>query len=154
MNLKTIKNLAIEAIEEKESIFIVDLKIDTNNKIKLILDDDNGINLKECIRINRYIEDNLDREDEDFSLEVSSPDIAEPIKHIRQYNKNIGRILKIKTETSKFEGKLVKVNEDSILLVWKTREPKPIGKGKITVEKSETINFNDIKETKVKIIFN
>lgn len=153
MKSKTILNLADEALTENETLFVVDLKISDANKITLILDGDNGIPLKECIRVNRYIENNLDREEEDFSLEVSSPNIAEPLKNKRQYNKNVGRILKVKTATKKFEGNLVEVNQDNITLVWKTREPKPIGKGKITVEKTATIAFNDIIETKVKIIF-
>ena len=119
-----------------------------------IIDGDKGVPLKECIRINRFIENELDREEEDYSLEVSSPDIAQPLKLIRQYNKNLGKTLKVKTETDTFEGKLTQVNDDTIVLVWKAREPKPIGKGKITVEKKATIAFNDIKQTKVKIVFN
>jgi len=153
MKQKTILNLANQALIENDSLFVVDLKISDANKIILILDGDNGISLSECIRVNKYIENNLDRELEDFSLEVSSPDIAEPLKNIRQYNKNIGRILKINTQTDKFEGTLVSVNKEEITISWKTREPKPIGKGKVTVEKKATIAFKDIIKTKVKIIF-
>lgn len=153
MDLNTISKLIEEALSENEMLFIVDLKMDKNNKISLILDGDEGIPLSECIRVNRFIENNLDREEEDYSLEVSSPNIAEPIKNIRQFNKNLGRILKIKTETTKFEGKLIAINKDDITLAWKAREPKPIGKGKVTVNKEAIISFNDIIETKVKIIF-
>ncbi len=153
MNQNKLLDIVNEALDENPSIFIVDLKISDANKISLILDGDNGISLKECIRINKFIEGSFDREEEDFSLEVSSPDIAEPLKNIRQYNKNIGRILKVKTENEKFEGTLEEVTEKHIHLKWKAREPKPIGKGKITVDKKATIAFSDIKQTKVKIIF-
>lgn len=153
MDLNTISKLVEEALSENEMLFIVDLKIDKSNKISLVLDGDQGIPLSECIRVNKFIENSLDREEEDYSLEVSSPNIAEPIKNIRQLNKNIGRILKIKTETTKFEGKLIAINKNDITLAWKAREPKPIGKGKVTVNKEAIISFNDIIETKVKIIF-
>ena len=153
MNTKIILSLVDEALQENEALFVVDLKISETNKITLILDGDQGISLSECIRVTKFIENHLDREEEDYSLEVSSPDIAEPLKNIRQYNKNINRILKVKTENEKFEGTLTKVSNNEITLTWKAREPKPIGKGKITVEKKAVIAFKDIKQTKVKIIF-
>jgi ribosome maturation factor RimP len=154
MNKEKILNLTNQAIKENTSLFLVEFDIDQNNKINIVVDGDNGITLKECIRINRFIESELDREEEDYSLEVSSPDIAKPIKLIRQYNKNIGKIINVTTETEKFEGKLTQVKDDSIVLAWKTREPKPIGKGKITVDKTAEIPFNNIVKTKVKILFN
>ena len=154
MNRQEILNLTNQALEENESLFLVALDIDQNNKINIIVDGDQGVPLKECIRINRFIENELDREEEDYSLEVSSPDIAQPLKLIRQYNKNIGKILTVKTEKETFEGKLTEVNDNSIELSWKAREPKPIGKGKITVDKNAEIAFDDIIQTKVKILFN
>lgn len=153
MKQKIVLALLNEAISENDSLFLVDITISTNNKINIIVDGDEGVNLKECIRINRFIEDSLDREDEDYSLEVGSPDIVAPLKHKRQYNKNIGRILKVKTETEKFEGTLIAVEDDFISLEWKAREPKPIGKGKITVTKNVTVSFEEITVAKVKIIF-
>lgn len=153
MEQKIILDLLHEALSENEALFIVDVAFLNNNKISIIIDGDAGVNLKECIRVSRYIENGLDREEYDFSLEVSSPDIASPLKNKRQYNKNIGRILKIKTNTEKFEGTLTELHPDSLVLEWKAREPKPIGKGKVTVTKNATIAFEDIKETKVKILF-
>jgi len=154
MNKQEILNITNKALQENESLFLVDFDIDQNNKINIVIDGDNGVPLKECIRVNRFIENELDREEEDYSLEVSSPDIAHPIKLIRQYNKNIGKIVNVKTKTDTFEGKLTKVNDDTIVLNWKAREPKPIGKGKVTVEKEAIIAFDDIIQTKVKILFN
>ena len=97
--------------------------------------------------------ENLEKEEVDFALEVTSPDIAEPLKVKRQYRKNLNRILKVKTADETLEGTLAEVNEEQIVLTWKAREPKPIGKGKVTVEKRAEVAFQDIKEAKVKIIF-
>ena len=150
---KKVKDLVDEALVLNDSLFLVDLNISTGNKIKVTVDGDNGIPLSECIRISRNVEHNLDREAEDFSLEVTSPDISQPLLMKRQYQKNIDRILKVKTNDEELEGKLSKVDDETIELTWKVREPKPIGKGKVTVQKTATVNFKDIKEAKVKIVF-
>ncbi|MGG6229932.1 ribosome assembly cofactor RimP [Tenacibaculum sp. SDUM215027] len=153
MNQERVKELLQEALQENESLYLIDLQFLADNKIKVIVDGDSGVPLSECIRISRNIEHNLDREEEDFSLEVTTPDIAHPITVKRQYKKNINRILKVKTATEEFEGTLTEVTEDTITLFWKAREPKPVGKGKHTVEKTKTLAYQDIKEAKVKIIF-
>ena len=153
MNQETVKNLVDEAILENERLFLIDLKFSADNKIMVIVDGDDGVPLKECIRISRHVEHNLDREEEDFSLEVTSPGATEALVNNRQYKKNIGRTLKVKTETESFEGKLTGVNEDEIVLEWKAREPKPIGKGKVTIVKQAIVKYTDIKQAKVKINF-
>jgi ribosome maturation factor RimP len=154
MNKEKVKNLVNDAIEENSDLFLIELKFLSDNKILVVVDGDNGITLKECVRISRAVEHNLDREEEDFSLEVTSPDIAKPLIVNRQYKKNINRTLKIiLVDNAKVEGVLKDVNEDSIHLEWKAREPKPIGKGKITVVKNKTIPFKDILEAKVKLLF-
>ncbi|WP_428740907.1 ribosome assembly cofactor RimP [Tenacibaculum sp.] len=153
MNQQRVKELLQEALQENESLYLIDLQFLSDNKIKVIVDGDLGVPLSECIRISRKIEHNLDREEEDFSLEVTTPDIARPLTVNRQYKKNINRILQVKTATEEFEGTLTEVTEDTITLQWKAREPKPVGKGKHTVEKTITLAYQDIKEAKVKIIF-
>lgn len=153
MNESKIRDLVDEALAENESLYLIDLVISSNNKIQVTVDGDNGVNLSECVRISRNVEHSLDRDEEDFSLEVTTPDISHPLKIKRQYKKNINRILKVKTELDNFEGTLTSVNEEEIELKWKAREPKPIGKGKVTVEKKVTIPYKDIKEAKVKIVF-
>ncbi len=147
-------NLVKEAIEENPALFLIDLKFLPENKISVEVDGDNGVTLKECIRISRGIEHNLDREIEDFSLEVASPDIANPLKVYRQYKKNINRVLTLKLKDNTIvEGVLKNVTDNEVELEWKTREPKPLGKGKVTVIKNSTFPFSNILEAKVKIIF-
>ncbi|MDX1829442.1 MAG: ribosome assembly cofactor RimP [Lutibacter sp.] len=149
-----IKNLVNGAIEENSSLFLIELNFLPDNKILVVVDGDKGISLKECVRISRAVEHNLDREEEDFSLEVTSPDIAQPLIVKRQYKKNINRTLQVKLiDNSKIEGVLKNVDENAIDLEWKVREPKPVGKGKITVVKNKTIPFKDILEAKVKLLF-
>ncbi|MGI9532943.1 ribosome assembly cofactor RimP [Lutimonas sp.] len=153
MDQNKVKKLVDDALAENEALFLIDLNFGGDGSIKVIVDGDAGVPLSECIRISRAVEHNLDRESEDFSLEVTTPNITDPIIDKRQYNKNIDRTLKVKTEEERFEGKLIDVSDEGITLFWKSREPKPIGKGKITVEKQQTIPLSEIKEAKVKIIF-
>lgn len=155
MNQEKVKELLSEALAENEELFLIDLSFLAENKILIEVDGDKGVTLKECIRISRHIDHNLDREEEDFGLEVTSPNIANPLKVKRQYQKNIGKILQIKTITNEnFEGVLTETSENQVFLEWKAREPKPIGKGKVTVVKTATIEYKNIEEAKVKIIFN
>ena len=153
MDKKKVQDLLEEALAENQSLYLIDLSFLPGNKIQVVVDGDEGISLSECIRISRNIEHNLDREEEDFALEVTSPDIAAPLKVQRQYIKNLNRIITVKKNNQEIEGTLTEVNKDDIVLSWKAREPKAIGKGKVTVEKTETIPYKDIVEAKVKIIF-
>ncbi len=154
MDKGIVKNLLNNALEQNPELFLIELKFLAENKIFVEVDGDSGVTLKECIRISREIEHNLDREEEDFSLEVTSPDVANPLKVKRQYTKNINRILDVKLkDNTTVQGELKSVTDDEIELEWKAREPKPIGKGKITVVKNATIQFENILEAKVKIIF-
>jgi ribosome maturation factor RimP len=150
---KIVEKLVEEALNENQELFLIELNILPDNKITVVVDGDNGITIKECIRISRHIEHNLDREEYDFALDVTSPGLSEPLLNIRQYKKNLGRTLKIKTDSETFEGKLTRVDDKEIEIEWKVREPKPIGKGKVTVLKKETLPFEIIKQTKVKLIF-
>ncbi len=153
MNQEKVRDLLHEALDLNQSLFLIDLQFLANNKIKVVVDGDDGVPLSECVRISRNIEHNLDREEEDFSLEVTTPDIAHPLQNKRQYKKNTNRILKVKTAEQELEGTLTEADEDKIVLNWKVREPKPIGKGKVTVQKTATLKYKDIKEAKVKIVF-
>ncbi|WP_456377137.1 ribosome assembly cofactor RimP [Lutibacter sp.] len=153
MDKVIVKNLLNNALEQNSELFLIELKFLAENKIYVEVDGDKGVSLKECIRISREIEHNLDREEEDFSLEVTSPDVANPLKVKRQYIKNINRTLNVTLKDKTIQGELKRVTDTEIELEWKVREPKPIGKGKVTVVKNAIIQFEDILEAKVKIIF-
>jgi ribosome maturation factor RimP len=151
---KKVEDLLSLALEEYSNIFLVELKISADKSIRVTLDGDEEVNVKDCINISRAIEGELDREEEDFSLEVASAGVGSPLKFPRQYFKNMGRKLEVVSkEGLKYEGALTKVSEDYIELEWKQREPKPIGKGKVTVTKNKTLLFDEISQTKVMIKF-
>ncbi len=150
-----VSNLITEELANNSSLFLVDLSVSESYKITVTLDGDHGVTLQDCIDVSRAVENNLDREEQDFSLEVASAGVSSPLKLVRQYKKNIGRTLKVKTTTSEtIEAKLEAANEEYITLVWTAREPKKIGKGKETVEHKREIPYSEIKEAIVTIIFN
>ena len=141
-------------LKQHSNIFLVDLKISDDKSIKIILDGDKEVNVKDCIDISRSMECALDRDQEDFSLEVASAGVGSPLKFPRQYHKNLGRKLEVmSTKGLIFEGDLTHVKEDAIELQWKQRETKRIGKGKVTVTKKKTILFDEISQAKVMIKF-
>lgn len=149
-----VQELLDVALAERPELFLVDLSINDANKISINLDGDQGVNLQDCIDISRSIENNLDREEQDFSLEVASAGVSSPLKFVRQYKKNIGRSLMVKTNSSEeIEAKLVAADEDKITLEWQAREPKKIGKGKETVQKKAEILYQNIKEAIVIVSF-
>ncbi len=149
-----VAQLLERALEDNRSLFLIDLNISATNQIRVVLDGDNGVTVDDCVAISRAIEQGLDREENDFSLEVMSAGVSEPLILPRQYKKNIGRKLKIKTnDGQKIEGELTAANDNACTLQWSAREPKPVGKGKVTVQKEATVPYNDIMEAKVKITF-
>ena len=141
-------------LDEKPSIFLIDLTITDAFKVIVTVDGDNGVTLQDCIDLSRAIEHNLDREEQDFSLEVASAGVSSPLKHLRQYKKNIGRTLIVKLATETIEGQLLNATDQAITLSWEAREPKKIGKGKETVQKEQEIPYTDIKEAIVTVNFN
>ena len=148
-----VENLLKEAFQENNSLFLIDLNITKDNKISVVIDGDNGVSVNDCIAVSRKIEHNLDREEEDFSLEVSSAGVSEPLHLERQYRKNLGRKLQVTTNNEKIEATLTHVDQDGIKLNWKAREPKPVGKGKHTVEKEAVLPYSEITDAKVMITF-
>ena len=150
---ETVEKLLANGLKERQDLFLIDLSISNDNTIKVILDGDHGVTVDDCVFISRAIEHNLDREDQDFSLEVASAGAAAPLVNQRQYLKSIGRDLEVATTDGSFKGTLVKADEQKITLNWKAREPKPIGKGKVTVQKQADIAYEDIVEAKVMIKF-
>ncbi len=153
MDRNLVKTLMEEALTLNEELFLIDFSISSGGDIKVVVDGDKGVSLKECIRISRHIEHNLDEECE-FSLQVITPDITKPLEHPRQYLKNVGRVLKVKTKEEEVEGTLIEIVNDTLLLTWKAREPKPIGKGKHTVIKQAEIAIAAITKAVVKIVYN
>lgn len=152
---KIVRELLDAAFEERPDLYLIKLDIATGNLIKVIIDGDKDVMVSDCIFVSRAVEHQLDRDEHDFSLEVTSAGVGKPLKHYRQFVKNIGRTLEITDkEKVKETGVLESADENQVMIKWKAREPKPIGKGKVTVEKELTIPYEEIKQAKVVITFN
>jgi|ERR1017187_444692 ribosome maturation factor RimP len=150
--LKNIEDFVTGITEKSGTIFPVEIKISPSNDIKVFLDADDGITIEKCSFINKalykYIEEKELFPGGNFSLEVSSPGLDEPLKSLRQYKKNIGRKVEVVTlDGSKTEGKLVNVNDHEITIEER------IGKGKKMTFNTKNILFNKIKHTIVLITF-
>jgi len=150
--ISAIEGLVAQLLADDQDTFLVEVRIKPTNNVKVFLDADSGISIQKCITCNRalykLIEESGMFPDGDFSLEVSSPGIDEPLKLIRQYKKNIGRNAEVTLKDgSKIEGRLLEATDEGIVL----EETK--GKNK----KKEVINhallFDNIKQTKIQIVF-
>ncbi|MDR3024458.1 ribosome assembly cofactor RimP [Chryseobacterium sp.] len=151
---KRIDELLNEFLETRKDLFLIDLKISAGDDITVILDGDSGVSLQDCLDASRAIEFNMDREEHDFSLQVMSAGLSEPLSTPRQFGKNIGREIEVMLEdSSKIEGELSKVDDEKITLTLRYRKPKDIGKGKVDVEEEKEISYSDIKKALVVIKF-
>ena len=147
-----VEQLIAEGVEGTD-IFLVKLTVSSSNDINVLLDSDSSLTLSDCRSISRAIESSLDREDEDFSLTVSSAGVGEPLV-LRQYNKNVGRKVRVTLIDGEIiEAKLVAADDKGVELEWKSREKKPTGKGKITVVNNRLLDYQSIKQTIVLITF-
>jgi ribosome maturation factor RimP len=149
-NLDAVKNI-LESLLEGD-IFLVDLKVKPINNIKIYLDADGGLGIEKCIKINRALYRQMEEmgfyPDGDFSLEVSSAGIDEPLKLHRQYLKNIGRNVEVTfLDATKQEGKMTSITEEAITIEFTE------GKGKKAIEHKLEVHFSKIKQTKVLVKF-
>lgn len=149
-----VEQLVHEFLETRKDLYLVDLKISVGDDITVILDGDEGLSLQDCLDASRAIEFNLDREEHDFSLQVMSPGLSEPLKLPRQFKKNMGREIEVLLNSDeKIQGEVVAVDDEKVTLVLRYRRPKLIGKGKEDVVENKEIPYADIKKALVVIKF-
>ena len=142
-----ISKLVNQYLEGTEK-FLVDVLVKPGNRIYIFIDGDHGVTIDDCVRVSRMLESSLDRETEDFELNVSSAGADQPLKMARQYPKNIGRSLHLKlAEDKELSGKLGKVDENGIVLQTEGDKKKKIAPSEVFV------SFGDIIEAKVIISF-
>ena len=150
--IETIEGMVDEFLQPHPEYFRVHVKIKPINNIKIFLDGDQGIAIEKCVSLHRalykFIEEKAFFPEGDYSLEVSSPGVEEPLRLHRQYIKNIGRNVEIiLTDTTKKEGKLIEITNDTATI--ESSE----GKGKKAITTQTVISFLDIKTTTVQIKF-
>jgi ribosome maturation factor RimP len=150
--VKAVEGLVQALLAGESGYFLVDVRIKPTNNVKVFIDGDQGISIEKCVQYNRALYKKLEESGlfptGDFSLEVSSPGLDEPLKLLRQYRKNIGRQVELVLQDgSKKEGRLLEVSEDGII-VEEVR-----GKNKKKEVINHTFLFDNIKTTKIQVVF-
>jgi ribosome maturation factor RimP len=150
--VKAVEGLVQALLAGESCYFLVDVRIKPTNNVKVYIDGDQGISIEKCVQYNRALYKKLEESGlfptGDFSLEVSSPGLDEPLKLLRQYRKNIGRQVELVLQDgSKKEGRLLEVSEDGII-VEEIR-----GKNKKKEVINHTFLFDNIKTTKIQVVF-
>jgi len=150
--IEQIRGLVSGILDGNSELFLVDIRVKPTNNFKVFLDGDHGVSIESCVSVNRKLYKQIEElalyPEGDFSLEVSSPGLDEPLKMHRQYLKNINRNVEVvKIDGTKTDGVLKEVNEAHIVV----EETKGKNKKKETVV--HTIPFDNIKTTKIQVIF-
>lgn len=154
INREYISSLCEDYLKGSEN-YLIDVRVSPANKIIVLIENDGNVAIRDCIALSKHIESSLDRDKEDFELEVSSPGIDQPFKNPRQFRKYLGRSVEVKLGSGEIKtGKLIEAEEETIVI-----EPEKIGKGpKRNNQNDKTtgslrIPLKDIRETRLKIIF-
>jgi ribosome maturation factor RimP len=152
------KKRVLELIDQRfeelgNGLFLVDISISKSNSIKVEIDKhEGGVSVSDCMAVSRNVEHNLDREEEDFEIHVSSAGIDRPFKILPQYVKNIGRTVELLLKDGvKIEGVLINASEKELTI--ETSEIVKIEKKKQTVVEQKTFAMDQISETKIVITF-
>ena len=134
--------------------FLVDIKVTPDNRVMVEIDSFEGVKIDFCAELNRHIESQIDREIEDYDLEVGSAGLTEPFKVQKQYEKNLGNEVETLTkEGKKFNGILKEVNSTGFVLEIEKSEKPEGAKRKILISEDLTFTYDDIKTTKYIIRF-
>ncbi len=148
-----IVKLINELVTEKD-LFIVKLEVNTSNTIKLLVDSHKGIQINECVALSRSIENGLDREKEDFELTVSSPGLDSPFTVLQQYQKNIGREVKVKLhDGKKLQGILIQADDKGFSIEEKKKIKIEGKKKKQSTTERNRLVYDNVDEVKVIIKF-
>jgi ribosome maturation factor RimP len=151
---KEIIRQAVEDFTKETEIFLVSVEVKPGNIIVVEIDSDGSVSIDDCIALNKFIESKLNRDIEDYELEVGSAGISQPFRILRQYQKKIGNEVEVLTKAGqKLQGVLQGANEQNIVLTTE-KQVKPEGaKRKVTVKENLTFTHDEIKYTKYLIRF-
>lgn len=146
---KYIKSLAEEHFKDTDK-FLVSVKVKPGNKIMVFIDADSSISISDCVQLSRFIESHLDREKEDFDMNVSSAGLDFPLSLERQYKKNIGREVKVTLVDGTVKKGLLSSSSDQGIEIIETVVEKKNKKKEIT-KVPVFLKFEQIKETRLEI---
>jgi ribosome maturation factor RimP len=153
------KELVEKLVKEKirgTDLYLVEVVVNSTNHIQVLVDSFEGVSIDTCVEISRFLNEKMDRDAEDYSLEVSSPGLGSPFRVRQQFDKNMGRVVEVLLFNGlKKKGKLLKVDDHGLTLEVTEKVPSG-GSGKKKVKKSVEIelDFSEIKTTKAVISFN
>jgi len=160
INKEQITNIVKEILSSEKDkfqdndIFFVEAKVTNDNRITVFIDSFEGAKVADCARLNRGIEEKLDRENEDFELIVSSAGLDKPFKVLNQYKKNIGKTVEVQTiDGEKLKGEIINVSNSEFTIKPKGKKGKKKNKTNIELEEEQIFKFEYIKQVKVIITF-
>ena len=144
---ETVKSLVNQWLEGKE-YFLTDLSVSADNRIVVEIDHKEGVWIDDCVNLSRYIDQHLDREVEDYELEVGSAGIGQPFKVLQQYINHVGKQVEVLTTTGeKLRGLLKEANEEDITLTVTVKVKEEGMKRPKLQEQDRQLSFDDIKQT-------
>ena len=147
-----VKSLVEKMLDEK--MFLVDIIVNERNVINIYIDSYNGLTIEQCVKISRYVEQNLNRDREDFELQVSSPGLSENFKVIDQYYKYKGKEVNVvKNGGEKLEGLLLEADEEGIVIETSSKVKLEGKKKKQLVRERHRLKYDEIKSAKAVISF-
>lgn len=151
------KNVVSKLVEEKlasSDNYLVDVIIKPGNLIIVEIDNDEAVSIDDCAELSQYLEEHLDRDVEDYELEVGSAGITSPFKILRQYRKNIGNEVEMLLGSgTKLTGMLKDASEEGVVITVQKQVKAEGAKRKTTVEEDQSYTFDEIKYTKYLIRF-
>lgn len=138
---------------EGTDLFLVDIHVSPTNNIRILIDNENGVTVQDCVVLSRALEEILNRDEEDFQLEVSSPGLSEPLKVLQQYEKNIGRDIEVITkEGQKHKGRLIELTDKGLVMEELVKVKSGKKRPEIKTVKNN-FDFNFISSTKVLVSY-
>lgn len=151
------KNIVKQIVEEwlqDKDYFLVDVSVSNDNRIVVEIDHAEGVWIEDCVELSRFIESKLDREKEDFELEVGSAGIGQPFKVHQQYVNHLGKDVEVLIlDGVKYQGELHEVNDDTFSILRTVKKKEEGAKRPRMVEELVTFRYDEIKYTKYLISF-
>ncbi|MBP5613800.1 MAG: ribosome assembly cofactor RimP [Bacteroidales bacterium] len=146
INKELVARLVKEALQDRDDLFVTEVKVKPDNTIYVFMDGDNGVTVDDCIMVSKYVEKRLDRDRSDFELNVSSFGIGRPLQVLRQYRNAIGKMLAVKlSDGSRLKGKLMAADERQLAVEIPAVRKQPA--------ETRTIPMVEVLEAKVEVTF-
>ena len=146
INKELVARLVKEALQDRDDLFVTEVKVKPDNTIYVFMDGDNGVTVDDCIMVSKCVEKRLDRDRSDFELNVSSFGIGRPLQVLRQYRNAIGKMLAVKlSDGSRLKGKLMAADEMQLAVEIPAVRKQPA--------ETRTIPMVEVLEAKVEVTF-